>query len=81
MEILNIERPDDRTKILDLCKNLLEKHALIPVIGSGFSFDTPTENGGPIPSVSNLHAKLFSYIEAYSGYAETDLEEINRLNL
>lgn len=81
MEILNIERPDDRTKILDLCKNLLEKHALIPVIGSGFSFDTPTENGGIIPSVSNLHAKLFSYIKEYSGYTETDLEEINGLNL
>lgn len=81
MEILNVERPEDYSKILELCKNLLEKHALIPVIGSGFSFDTPTENGGSIPSVNSLHAKLFSYIKDYSGYTESDLEETNKLNL
>lgn len=81
MEILNIERSEDRAKILELCKNLLEKRALIPVIGSGFSCDAPTDNGGTIPSVSKLHAKLFSYIKEYSGYTETDLEEIKKLNL
>ena len=81
MEILNIERSEDRAKILELCQNLLEKRALIPVVGSGFSFDTPTENGGSIPSVSGLHAKLFSYIKDYSGYTKSDLEETNKLNL
>lgn len=81
MEILNIERPEDHRKILELCKNLLEKHALIPVVGSGFSFDTPTDNGGTVPSVRHLHAKLFSYIRKYSGYTADELEGINKRNL
>lgn len=81
MEILNIERAEDRSKAIELCKNLFEKHSLIPVIGSGFSFDTPTDNGGKIPSVSNLQSILYSYIEKYSGYTPSELEEYKQLNL
>ena len=81
MEILNIQQEEDRKKAIELCKNLLEKHALIPVIGSGFSLDTPTDNGGTVPSVGDLHSKLFCYVEQYSGYSQADLKEIKQYNL
>lgn len=64
MEILNIQRTEERKKAIELCKNLLKKHALVPVVGAGFSFDTPTDNGGTVPSAGDLHAKLFCYVES-----------------
>ena len=81
MEILNIQNTEERNKAVELCANLLEKRALIPVVGAGFSFDTVTDNGGTIPSVANLHEKLFYYIEQFSGYSKTELEEISRYDL
>lgn len=81
MEILNIQRTEERKKAIELCKNLLEKHALVPVVGAGFSFDTPTDNGGTVPSAGDLHAKLFCYVEQYSGYSKKGLEEIKEYNL
>ena len=81
MEILNIQQKEERKKAIELCKNLLEKHVLIPVIGTGFSQDTQTDNGGRVPSVMDLHAKLFYYIEKYSGYEKKDLNAIKRYNL
>lgn len=81
MEILNIQRTEERKKAIELCKNLLEKHALVPVVGAGFSFDTPTDNGGTVPSAGDLHAKLFCYVEQYSGYSKKELEEIKEYNL
>ena len=81
MEIFNIQHTEERKKAIELCANLLEKHALIPVVGAGFSFDTATDNGGTIPSVGNLYEKLFYYIEQFSGYSKTEIEEIRRYNL
>lgn len=81
MEILNIQHTEERKKAIELCATLLEKHALIPVVGAGFSFDTATDNGGTIPSVGNLHEKLFYYIEQFSGYSKTELEEIRQYSL
>lgn len=81
MEILNIQHTEDQKKAIELCKNLLEKHTLIPVVGAGFSFDTPTDNGGTVPSARDLHAKLFCYVEQYSGYSKKELEEIKEYNL
>ena len=69
MEILNIQHTEDQKKAIELCKNLLEKHTLIPVVGAGFSFDTPADNGGTVPSARDLHAKFFCYVEEYSGYS------------
>lgn len=81
MEVLNIQQAQDRNKAIELCKNLLEKNALIPVIGAGFSFDTPTDNRGTVPSVEKLHAKLFYYVEQYSGYSKIELKEIKQYAL
>lgn len=81
MEILNIEDKSDRIKALDLCKVLLEKRALIPVIGSGFSCGTPTDNNGTIPSVDDLQENLFFYIKNYSGYSPNELQEIKKESL
>ena len=81
MIILNIQDYQERNVALELCKNLIEKDWLIPVIGSGFSFDTPTDNKGAIPSVAQLHDELFHYIESYSGYEQEDLESIKHYSL
>lgn len=81
MEVLNIQQAQDRNKAIELCKNLLEKNALIPIIGAGFSFDTPTDNRGTVPSVEKLHAKLFYYVEQYSGYSKIELKEIKQYAL
>lgn len=81
MEILNVRNDHDRKKMLELCLNLCQKHALIPVIGSGFSCGTPTDNNGTIPSVSELTAFLFKYISDYSNYNPEDLEEIQKQSL
>ena len=68
MEILNVKIESERKRALELCKNLMEKHALIPIVGSGFSFGAPTDKGGTIPSVEQLRKKLCSYISKYSCY-------------
>ena len=34
MEILNVKIESERKRALELCKNLMEKHALIPIFGS-----------------------------------------------
>ena len=81
MEILNYQNSNDHRKAVELCKNLLEKHALIPFIGSGFSLNTPTDNGGSVPSVHSLREELFSYVEKYSGYEQNDLNEIRQNSL
>ncbi len=81
MRILNIQNEKERKEAIFLCKNLLEKRALIPVVGAGFSLGTPTDNNGTIPSVEELHQKLFFYIKEFSGYDESDLMEIEKYNL
>ena len=81
MEILNIQQKEERERAIELCKNLLEKHALIPVVGTGFSYDTPTDDGGVVPSVEDLRTKLFYYIEQYSKYSPEEIKEIKHDNL
>lgn len=81
MKILNIQNAKERAEAIELCKNLLEKRALIPVIGAGFSIETQTDNNGRVPSVNDLYEKLFFYIEKYSGYNETELKEIKKYSL
>ena len=81
MKILNIKNTQEKTEALNLCKNLIEKNALIPVVGAGFSFDTPTDNKGKIPSVRDLREKLYEYIDKYSDYEQRDLDEIKGQNL
>lgn len=81
MEILNVRNDHEHKKMLELCLNLCQKYALIPIIGSGFSVGTPTDNNGTIPSVGELAAFLFKYISDYSNYNPEDLEEIHRQSL
>lgn len=78
MDILSMHNDHDRKKMLELCKNLLEKRSLIPVIGAGFSFGTPTDNNGAIQSVTDLQNLLLQYIEQYSGYDQAEIDEIKR---
>ena len=81
MEILNVRNSHEHGKMLELCFNLCQKYALIPVIGSGFSFGSPTDNNGTIPSVSELTEFLFKYISAYSNYSPEDLIDIQKESL
>lgn len=81
MDVLNIRNEHDRQKMLDLCSTLCKKYLLIPIIGAGFSFGTPTDNNGTIPSVSDLSKFLFKYICEYSNYSKADLEDIQRQSL
>ena len=81
MKILNIQNKQERFEALNLCKNLIEKNALIPIVGAGFSFDTQTDNKGKIPSVRDLHKTLYNYIELYSGYEREELDEIKGKSL
>lgn len=67
--------------MLELCSNLSKKYALIPIIGAGFSFGTPTDNNGEVPSVAQLNEVLFKYIAQYSNYDREDLEEIKKQSL
>lgn len=46
VEILNVRNSHEHGKMLELCFNLCQKYALIPVVGSGFSFGSPTDNNG-----------------------------------
>lgn len=78
VEILNVRNDQDFKKMLELCSNLYQKSALIPVIGAGFSFGTSTDNNGSIPSVDELSEFLFEYISQYSNYGQEDLEEIKK---
>lgn len=81
MEIYNIQNHQERNKALELCKNLLEKQMLIPVIGAGFSYETQTDNNGAIPSADQLKETLYDFIKLHSGYEESELTEIGRKNL
>lgn len=81
MKILSIQNSQDRLDALDLCKILIEKNALIPIVGAGFSFDTPTDNKGKIPSVTDLHKLLYGFVDMYSGYEREELDEIKRKSL
>ena len=81
MEILNVRNTYERAKMLDLCMNLWEKKALIPVLGAGFSFGTPTDNNGRIPSVNELRNELFGYIRKYSKYDVDEIDDLAKLNL
>lgn len=81
VEILNVRNSHEHGKMLELCFNLCQKYALIPVIGSGFSFGSPTDNNGTIPSVSELTEFLFKYISAYSNYSPEDLIDIQKESL
>lgn len=81
MEILSVQNSYEREEMLKRCVNLYEKHSLIPVIGAGFSFGTPTDNKGSIPSVGDLHDMLFTYIVQYSGYEQEEIDEIKKESL
>ena len=81
MTILNFENTRERAIALSLCKNLIEKNSLVPVIGAGFSLDTPTDNGGQVPSGAKLHSTLYEFVEKHSGYSKEELEEIKRYRL
>lgn len=81
MEILRITDQHEREKAIKLCKNLIEKHALVPVIGAGFSFETPTDNGGVVPSANGLFDELLYYIDKYSGYSNDELDDIKKSSL
>lgn len=81
MEILSMSNEYDRKKMLELCKNLWGKRALIPVIGSGFSFDTPTDNNGHIQSVAELRDVLLHYITQYSKYDAEEISDIGKQQL
>lgn len=76
MEILNIRRENEKKKMLTLCRNLLEKRSLIPVIGAGFSSGAPTDNNGHIQSSTELKKTLLQYIAKYSQYDSEDIEDI-----
>ena len=81
MKTLNMSNSQDREEAIQLCKNLIEKHALVPVVGSGFSFETQTDNGGSVPSANNLSNEMLYYIEKYSGYSELELDDIRNSSL
>lgn len=81
MEVLKMNNEHDRKKMLNLCKNLWEKRSLIPVIGAGFSFGTPTDNDGHIQSVEELRKVLLQYITQYSQYDTEEIAEIDRQQL
>lgn len=81
VKILNIQNAKERLEALELCKILIEKNALIPIVGAGFSFDTPTDNKGKIPSATDLHKTLYNYIDMYSGYDREELDEIKKHSL
>lgn len=81
MQILNFRNDQERSIALNLCKNLIEKNSLIPVVGAGFSFDTQTDNKGRIPSATDLHTTLYKYIDRYSGYSKEELDEIKGYSL
>ena len=81
MELLNIQVAVERKRALELFKNLFEKDSLIPILGAGFSAGNQTDNNGTIPSVWDLHQKLFSIISHFSGYDEDDLKDIEKENL
>lgn len=72
---------NERKKMLQLCKNLWEKRSLIPVIGAGFSFGTPTDNNGHIQSVVELREMLLQYITQYSQYDAEEIADINKQQL
>jgi len=71
----------ERNRMLELCKNLWEKRSLIPVIGAGFSFSTPTDNNGHIQSVAELRETLLQYIKKYSQYDVEEIADINKQQL
>ena len=81
MDILSIRKPEDRKKILDLCLNLWEKQALVPVIGAGFSLGTQTDNNGAIPTVKELCSELLKYIVRFSNYSQEDIDDIRTAGL
>lgn len=81
MEILNVQDEKEYRQMLDLCMNLWEKHSLVPVVGSGFSFGTQTDNYGIVPSVKDLRAELYKYVSQYSNYDPDDLIELEKMNL
>lgn len=81
MEVLNILNPKDKSDALELCKNLIEKNILIPVIGAGFSFDTQTDYKGCIPSAKKLQMELCNYIKKYSGYSQEEIDQIKASSL
>ena len=81
MEILKINENSEREKAINLCKNLIAKRSLVPIIGAGFSYDTPTDNNGAIPSSSDLHDELFRLTEKYSGYSKEELDDIKKYSL
>lgn len=81
MEILNIQDTQARSTALNLCKNLIEKNVLIPVVGSGFSFGSATDNKGRIPSANDFRLKLLEYIVQYSGYSAEEIKEIEKYSL
>lgn len=81
MEILIANNTHDRKKMLSLCKNLLEKQSLVPVVGAGFSSGTPTDNGGHVQSAAELRDMLLQYIRQYSQYDANEIFDIDRQQL
>lgn len=81
MEILSMRNKHEQEKMLELCRNLWEKRSLIPVVGAGFSFGTPTDNNGHIQSVAELRERLLQYIRCYSMYDEKEIVDISRQQL
>lgn len=76
MDVYSVKNKDEYAAMLTICKNLWEKRTLIPILGSGFTLNTPTDNGGNIPNVNDLKVKLFDYILRFSGYSKEELDEI-----
>lgn len=76
MDVYSVKNKDEYAAMLTICKNLWEKRTLIPILGSGFTLNTPTDNGGNIPNVNDLKVKLFDYISRFSGYSKEELDEI-----
>ncbi len=81
MEFLYLSNPADRKKALNYCKVLIEKCTLIPVIGTGFSSGTSTDNGGIIPTVEEFKNTLLAFVTDYSGYSEEELRVIKEESL
>lgn len=81
MEILNANNAYDLRKMINLCKNLWEKQSLVPIVGAGFSCDTPTDNGGHVQSARELRNTLLQYIEQYSQYDADEISNIKNQQL
>lgn len=80
IKIMNYTDPSDKSELYSILMQLMEKHQLVPVIGSGFTCGIETTKGA-VPTANEFRDFLATQIALYKKYKQDDCESLKLMKL